>query len=95
MEQVIVRVEEQGRFRGDDLVEFFHPYCDPRILQKSPATKEALEALKLMYEAWDQLIGPGVQDYDLDLVLTKAPVACRAAIRTLERLRASDEMGRW
>lgn len=97
MEQIIVRVEEQGRFRGDDLVEFFHPYCDPRILQKSPVTKQALEALKLMYQAWDQLMPclktSSVQDYDL--VLTKAPVACKAAIRTLERLRASDEMGRW
>lgn len=45
-----------------------------------------LEALKLMYSAWEQLL-PNlkhgvVQDYEL--VLTKAPTACKKAIAKAE-----------
>ncbi len=51
------------------------------------AAPELLEACRLMYRAWEQLLpclAKGVvQDYEL--VLTKAPVACKAAIAKVEK----------
>lgn len=52
---------------------------------QSPDTR-LLEACKLMYQAWEQLLpnlkNGVVQDYEL--VLTKAPIACKKAIAEAE-----------
>lgn len=87
-EPLLVRTEEVSIFRGDDEVSFYHLYCDPRNKQPEKLLlSELLEALKLMLLAWEAML-PSlkqgvVQDYEL--VLTKAPVACRKAIQRAER----------
>ncbi len=57
--------------------------ANTRLMAAAP---ELLEACKLMYAAWEQLmpnLAKGVvQDYEL--VLTKAPVACSKAIAKAE-----------
>ncbi len=58
--------------------------ANARLIATAP---ELLEACKLMYKAWEQLLpnlkNGVVQDYGL--VLTKAPLACKEAIAKAEK----------